>query len=30
MEVTFEGKKYLVLPQAAILALVREELGDVE
>lgn len=25
VEITFEGKKYLVVPQAAILALVREE-----
>jgi co-chaperonin GroES (HSP10) len=26
VEITFEGKTYLVLPQAAILTLVREEL----
>lgn len=26
VEITFEGKKYLVVPQAAILALVRDEL----
>lgn len=28
VEITFEGKKYLVVPQAAILTLVREEPGD--
>jgi co-chaperonin GroES (HSP10) len=26
VEITFEEKKYLVVPQAAILALVREEI----
>ena len=26
VEITFEGKKYLVVPQAAILTLVREDL----
>jgi hypothetical protein len=29
VEITFEGEKYLVVPQAAILGLVRGE-GDVE
>ena len=28
VEITFEGKKYLVVPHAAILTLVREEGGD--
>ncbi len=28
VEITFEGKKYLVVPQAAILTLVREERPD--
>src|SRR5947199_10786457 len=28
VEITFEGKKYLVVPQAAILVLVREVPGD--
>ncbi len=28
VEITFEGKKYLVVPQAAILTLVREEPSD--
>ena len=27
VEITFEGKTYLVIPQAAILTLVREELS---
>jgi co-chaperonin GroES (HSP10) len=30
VEITFEGKKYLVVPQAAILTLVREELSDLD
>jgi hypothetical protein len=30
VEITFEGKKYLVVPQAAILTLVREEFEDLE
>jgi len=30
VEVTFEGKKYLVVPQAAILTLVREGFEDLE
>src|SRR4029078_1519497 len=29
VEITFEGDRYLVVPQAAILALVREEAGGV-
>jgi co-chaperonin GroES (HSP10) len=29
-EITFEGKTYLVVPQAAILTLVREEFEDLE
>jgi co-chaperonin GroES (HSP10) len=28
VEITFEGKKYLVVPQAAILTLVREDFED--
>jgi chaperonin GroES len=28
VEITFEGERFLVVPQAAILALVRDELGD--
>ncbi len=28
VEISFEGKKYLVVPQAAILALVRDYVGD--
>lgn len=28
VEITFEGKRYLVVPQAAILVLVRDELGN--
>lgn len=28
VEISFEGKKYLVVPQAAILTLVREENGE--
>ena len=28
VEITFEGERYLVIPQTAILALVREEPGD--
>lgn len=28
VEISFEGKRYLVVPQAAILTLVREENGD--
>src|SRR5947207_4901572 len=28
VEITFEGERYLVVPQAAILALVRDELED--
>ncbi len=30
VEITFEGKKYLVVPQAAILTLVREDFEDLE
>jgi co-chaperonin GroES (HSP10) len=31
VEITFEGKRYLVVPQAAILTLVREELeGEID
>jgi co-chaperonin GroES (HSP10) len=30
VEITFEGKKYLVVPQAAILTLVREEFENLE
>jgi co-chaperonin GroES (HSP10) len=30
VEITFEGEKYLVVPQAAILTLVRDEAGTVE
>lgn len=30
VEITFEGKKYLVVPQAAILTLVRETFEDLE
>ena len=30
VEITFEGKKYLVVPQAAILTLVREGFEDLE
>ena len=30
VEITFEGKKYLVVPQAAILTLVRDEFEDLE
>jgi co-chaperonin GroES (HSP10) len=30
VEITFEGERYLVVPQAAILTLVREEPGPVE
>jgi co-chaperonin GroES (HSP10) len=30
VEITFEGKKYLVVPQAAILTLVREEISDLD
>jgi co-chaperonin GroES (HSP10) len=30
VEITFEGKKYLVVPQAAILTLVRDEIEDLE
>lgn len=30
VEITFEGKRYLVVPQAAILTLVREDLDDLE
>ena len=30
VEITFEGKKYLVVPQAAILTLVREEFDNLE
>jgi hypothetical protein len=30
VEITFEGKTYLVVPQAAILTLVREEFEDLE
>jgi chaperonin GroES len=28
VEITFEGERYLVIPQTAILALVRDELAD--
>lgn len=28
VEITFEGERYLVVPQAAILALVRDDLAD--
>lgn len=28
VEITFEGERYLVVPQAAILALVRDEVND--
>jgi co-chaperonin GroES (HSP10) len=28
VEITFEGDRYLVVPQAAILALVRDELDE--
>ena len=28
VEITFEGERYLVVPQAAILALVRDEMDD--
>ncbi len=30
VEITFEGKTYLVVPQAAILTLEREEFEDLE
>jgi chaperonin GroES len=30
VEITFEGKRYLVVPQAAILTLVREDFDDIE
>ena len=30
VEITFEGERYLVVPQAAILALVRDELSDLD
>jgi co-chaperonin GroES (HSP10) len=30
VEITFEGDRYLVVPQAAILTLVREEEDDVD
>ena len=30
VEITFDGEKYLVVPQAAILTLVRDEAGTVE
>jgi co-chaperonin GroES (HSP10) len=30
VEITFEGKKHLVVPQAAILTLVREDFEDLE
>ncbi len=30
VEITFEGKEYLVVPQAAILTLVRDEFEDLE
>ena len=30
VEITFEGKRYLVVPQAAILTLVREDFEDLE
>lgn len=30
VEITFEGERYLVVPQAAILALVRDELADID
>jgi co-chaperonin GroES (HSP10) len=30
VEITFEGKKYLVIPQAAILTLVREDFENLE
>ncbi|UCF19299.1 MAG: co-chaperone GroES [Gemmatimonadota bacterium] len=30
VEISFEGKKYLVVPQAAILTLVREELPELD
>ncbi len=30
VEITFEGKKYLVVPQAAILTLAREDIEDPE
>ncbi len=30
VEITFEGERYLVVPQAAILALVRDELTDLD
>ncbi len=30
VEISFEGKKYLVVPQAAILTLVREELSELD
>ena len=29
VEITFEGKNYLVVPQAAILVLVRDKTGDI-